>query len=324
MSTAALVPETWELTGDDARKTLARTGRFRLLKEAFMRLRVSDGFSHARSLAFMVSLVIVQGTIVVVGTASALGGTSFSRGIVSAIQHAAPGPAGKLLTTAVTQARHAGASRRYTALLLGLLGTLVTGTTAMGQFERALNRLYGVEQDRPALKKYGLAFVLALTAGAFVIAAFVAVAFGGSVSSSLHSDGLSDAWTVIRWPLSLMLIASATAMLFRWCPRRHQPGWSWLAFGSTVSVLLWFVVTFGMGLVFRVSRSFGETYGPLAGLVALQLWALLSAIAFLFGAAVAAQLEAERAGGIEAQDEHKVVESEPDAVPRGAAEPVPT
>ena len=52
MSTASVVPETWELTGDDARRTLRDTGRLRLVKDAFMRLRFADGFSHARSLAF--------------------------------------------------------------------------------------------------------------------------------------------------------------------------------------------------------------------------------------------------------------------------------
>ena len=51
MSTAQPVPETWELTGDDARETLQRCGRWQLLRDAFMRLRVADGFSHARSLA---------------------------------------------------------------------------------------------------------------------------------------------------------------------------------------------------------------------------------------------------------------------------------
>jgi hypothetical protein len=39
MSTATKVPETWELTGDDARETLMRTGRQRLLRDAFVRLR---------------------------------------------------------------------------------------------------------------------------------------------------------------------------------------------------------------------------------------------------------------------------------------------
>ena len=55
-------------------------------------------------------------------------------------------------------------------------------------------------------------------------------------------------------------------------------------------------MTLGLGLLFQVSTSFGDTYGPLAGIVALLLWALLSAIGLFFGAAVAAQLEAVRAG----------------------------
>ena len=46
----------------------------------------------------------------------------------------------------------------------------------------------------------------------------------------------------------------------------------------------------------HVSGSFGSTYGPLAGIVALLLWSLMSAIAFFYGVAICAQLEALRAG----------------------------
>jgi uncharacterized BrkB/YihY/UPF0761 family membrane protein len=70
-----------------------------------------------------------------------------------------------------------------------------------------------------------------------------------------------------------------------------------------------------MGLVFRVSHSFGDTYGPLAGVVALELWCMLSAMTILFGGAVAAQLEAERSGRSKPQDEVKIEQSEPDAEP---------
>ena len=82
-----------------------------------------------------------------------------------------------------------------------------------------------------------------------------------------------------------------------------------------VSVLLWCAVTIALGLFFNVSTSFGQTYGPLAGVVALLLWAFLSATALLFGAAIAAQLESVRAGEPEPQDQEKVEESEPDAEP---------
>ena len=72
MSTAHLVPETRDLSGDDAFETLRRTGRRHLLADAFRRLRVSDGFSHARSLAYLSVLIVVQGTIALVGLAVAV------------------------------------------------------------------------------------------------------------------------------------------------------------------------------------------------------------------------------------------------------------
>jgi YihY family inner membrane protein len=317
VSTATLVPETWELTGDDARETLLHTGRRRLLVDAFQRLRVADGFSHSRSLAFTVSLVLVQGLIALVGLASALSDTRLGEVIANAVEGALPGPAGQLLTQAVQQAQGAGAGRKYLALVLGAVGALVTATTAMGQLERGLNRIYGVEQDRPTLQKYGRAFVLAFSCGVLSAIAFVALAWGREVGDQIDNHFLSTLWSWTRWPLAIVLIAVAVTLLFRWCPRRHQPGLSWMAYGATVSVVGWVIVTVALTLFFSVSTSFGETYGPLAGMVALLLWAFLSAVAIFFGAAVAAQLEAVRAsnGPAEPQDAEKVAESEPDAQP---------
>jgi YihY family inner membrane protein len=294
MSTAAKVPETWELTGDDARKTLLDTGRVQLLKDAFVRLRAADGFSHSRSLAFVTSLVLVQGLIALVGFAAAFGDLRMSREIVAAIESAVPGPAGQLLTDAVKQAREVGADHRYLALVLGLIGTLVTGTTAMGQIERGFNRIYGIERDRPTLEKYGRAFVLAVAAGGGLALAFLVFAFG---RESETAEGLlRTTWPYLRWPLGLVVATLALAAMLRWSPRRRQPAWSWLVFAATVCVAGWVLVTVALGGALALSTSFGETYGSLAGLVALQLWTLLSAIAIFFGAAVAAQLEAVRAG----------------------------
>ncbi|MGH8979135.1 MAG: YihY/virulence factor BrkB family protein [Acidimicrobiia bacterium] len=311
MSTATPVPETWELTGDDARQLLLHTGRRTLIRDAFQRLRSADGFSHARSLAFVLALVLVQAIIALVGLAAALGKTGASDLIVRSIEAAAPGPAGQLLTSAVQQAHAAGASGRYTALWLGLAGAIVTGTTMFGQFERALNRLYGVEKDRPTVQKYGRAFVLVLTVGVLSVLAFTALALGRAVGEGLEDDAIADVWAILRWPAALLLMMAAMALLFRWSPRRHQPSWSWLAFGASISVLLWTLVTLGLGLFFRLSTSFGDTYGPLAGIVALLLWSLLSSVAVLFGAAVAAQLEAVRAGVPAPQDAEKIEHSEP-------------
>jgi YihY family inner membrane protein len=316
VSTAGRVPETWELGGDDARETLTRIGVGRLLRDGFMRLRYADGFSHARSMAFATSLVLVQGLIAFVGFASVVSDGSIARSVVRVIRSAVPGPANRVLTDAVTQAYVAGATSRWLPLVLGTVGALITGATLFGQLERGLNRIYGVEQDRPALRKYGLAFLLFVTAGAGGAVAFVVFAFGRNVGQEFGSDARTI-WDVARWPLALALVGAAMALLFRWSPRRRQPAWSWLAYGSALSVVLWSASTLALGVMFRASTSFGETYGPLAGIVALQIWTLLSAISILYGAAVAAQLEAVRAGEPEVQDPQKV-DDHPAATDAGA------
>ena len=162
------------------------------------------------------------------------------------------------------------------------------------------------------MRKYGLALALAVTAGVLGTLAAASLAFGRSIGRSLP-DSAATVWGVVRWPLGLLLMMGAIALLFRYSPRRHQPRWSWLAFGATVSVVLWCAVTMGLGVFFSSSSSFGNTYGPLAGMVALLLWSLLSSVALLFGASLAAQLEAVRAGASEPQDERKVIQSEPES-----------
>ena len=146
--------------------------------------------------------------------------------------------------------------------------------------------------------------MFAISAGTLVALAFGCLAFGREILHTSNST-LNTAWAIGRWPLGLVLITVAVTLLFRWSPRRRQPRLSWLAFGAGVSVLLWAAVTVGLGVFYRFSSSFGQTYGPLAGLIALLLWCLFSAMALLFGAAVAAQLESVRAGEPAPQDAGK-------------------
>jgi YihY family inner membrane protein len=295
MSTASPVRETWALTGDDAWRTLAATGWIKLVRDAFVRLRTADGFSHARSLAFVTSLVFVQGLIALVGLAVEFGQAAFSRTILSAIESAVPGPAGGLLTRVFAQAQRVGLEHRLLPLVFGLAGTLVTATTATAQLTRGINRLYGIEKDGPSIHKYARALLLAIV----VLAAFIGAAAILTVRRDLSGDdagGAYLAWQVLRWPLALGIAAAAFGGILRWAPHRRQPHWSWLVFGGVIGVAGWTIVTVAFSVVFRASSSFGEVYGPLAGVVALQIWTFFSAVAIFFGAAIAAQLEAVRSG----------------------------
>jgi uncharacterized BrkB/YihY/UPF0761 family membrane protein len=296
MSTASCVRETWDLTSDDAWRTLAATGRIKLVRDAFVRLRAADGFSHSRSLAFATSLVFVQGLIALVGIAVEFGQTGFSRTILGAIENAVPGPAGNLLIRAFAQAQRIGLEHRFLPLLLGLGGTLVTATTATAQLIRGINRLYGIEKDGPFIHKYARALLLALVVLAAFIGAGAMLTVGRDLSGDGGGDGTHLAWHVIRWPVALGLAAAAFGGILRWAPRRRQPHWSWLVFGGVIGVAGWTIVTVIFSVAFGASSSFGDVYGPLAGIVALQIWTFFSAVAIFFGAAIAAQLEAVRSG----------------------------
>lgn len=291
----ARVPQTWELTGDDARRTLRDNGSTTLVKDAWSRLREADGFSHARSLAFTALLVMIQGTIAVVGLAELIGSGQAHEVIVGTLQALAPGPAGNFLTEAAQQAQRASDHGRYLGLVLGLGGALVAGTTAVGQVERALNRMYGIDRDRPTTIKYARAFALAASMGALFTVGFVALALGRPLGRSLTDTAWATAWSIVRAPLALVVFIVGIALLFQWAPHRRQPSISWLAYGSAVSAVLVTIATVLLGGFFIVSPTFGQTYGPLAGVLAVAVWSLLVSISFLFGGALAAQLEDVRA-----------------------------
>ena len=121
---------------------------------------------------------------------------------------------------------------------------------------------------------------------------------GADVAEAVGLSGVvKGIWTLLRWPLSIAFVIVAFALLFRAAPRRHQPSWSWLAAGSGVSVLLWFVFTGLLALYLDASSgTFGRTYGPLTGVIAIPIWTFLTSLAIYLGLAFAAQLEAVRAG----------------------------
>jgi YihY family inner membrane protein len=301
VSTAATVPVTHDLEGDDAIETLRETGRWPLVRDAYVRFRYADGFSHARALAFQLVLTMIPGLIAVVGFARVLEQPEFSQVLAQTIGDLAPGPAGETLIRALRTGSERTEEAGETALLLGLAIAIVSGATAMGQIERGANRIYGVERDRPSVRKYAVATALALSAGAAIVLAFVAVVAGDALGTALEdvtgwNDAFDTAWAIGRWPLGAALVIGAIALVFRVSPNRPQPDPSWLLFGSAIAVGLWFLFTAALALYVSLSDGFGQTYGPLAGFIALMIWAFLTALALFFGLAVAAQLEAIRAG----------------------------
>lgn len=300
MTTASTVPVTREeeLEGDEALETLRRTGRLQLALDAVARFRAADGFSHSRALAFQATLTLLPALIAVVGLAAAAEVESFSRVVSDTIRAFAPGAVGDILTAALEQGTSAaGEESGETALAGGALAAAIAGTTAMAQVERGANRIYGTERDRPFLRKYLTAALLAATAGTLTMLSCVVLVGGAALRDSIGwGDTVDTLWDVVRWPLGVVLATAAIALLFEHAPRRRQPEASWLAFGAVLAVVLWLVFMGVLAVYVELTGSFGATYGPIAGTIGVLLWTFLSSVALFLGLSFAAQLEAVRAG----------------------------
>jgi YihY family inner membrane protein len=300
LSTATAVPQTRaeELEGDEAVETLRRVGRRRLLIDSFDRFRAADGFSHSRALAFQLTLTILPALIAIVGLATALEQESFRRVVQDTINALAPGAVGDILTDALSQgSTSARRESGETALVAGFVAAVASGTATMAQLERGANRIYGVERDRPLIRKYFRAFVLALTAGVLGSLSVILLVGGSAIrESAAWSGGLDTTWAIARWPLGLIFAVASVSLLFEYAPRRRQPEASWLAFGALVAAGLWLAFMAALAIYLNATDQFGATYGPLAGTIGVLLWCFLTSAALLLGLSAAAQLEAIRAG----------------------------
>lgn len=305
MSSSKLVPETRlmseeELSADDAWRTLRRHGGWNLLRDAFIRFRYGDGFSHSRAFALQLCLAVVPFLIALTGLISDLGADEGGKVVADTVLALTPGQSESVVQDLLGDGEHTERVGEL-ALTLGLLTGLVALTTVMAQIERGANRIYGVERDRPALAKYLRAAVLALVAGVPALTGFLILVGGRAMGESVrrHYEWgafANIAWDVIRWPLSLGLTVLAVAVLFRHAPRRNQPGLSWLFFGAGIATVLWWLTSLLLAAYVKYSGGFGQTYGALTGMMALLLWANLTGLALFGGLAFAAQLEAMRIG----------------------------
>ena len=319
MSSVRAVPETElmgeDLSADDAWHTVRRYHLGHLFVTAFVRFRYGDGFSHARAFALQLALAAVPLVIAGAGLATALGAESIAQVVARTVVAISPGSSDALLAD-VLASDDEGSERGEVVVVLGLVTAFLAATSTFAQLERGANRIYGTKRDRPALRKYGNAALLTATAGVAMALGLLLIVAGEPFGEALEEvyrwgDPAETVWDVVRWPVGLALLVVAVTLLFRYAPRRRQPGLSWLAVGAAVTVLAWLVASGLLALYVVAAAGFDETYGPLTAVMALLIWANLTGIALLAGIALAAQLEAVRAG----RPDPLLLDSDDDGIP---------
>ena len=185
------------------------------------------------------------------------------------------------------------------ALIVGIGGALWSASGYIGAFGRALNRIYEVEEGRPVWKLRPLQLLLTLVGLVASAAVVFLLAISGPIAKTVGgvigaSQFALTAWNVARWPVILILVVLAVAVLYHSSPNVRQPSFRWLGIGAGVAIVIWILASVGFGFYVGNFGSYNKTYGALAGVVVFLLWLWITNLALLFGAELDAELERGR------------------------------
>lgn len=306
MSSVIPVPELaataiGRLTARDVWLAVRHYGLLPLARESFVRFRYGDGFSHARALGLQLSVAAIPLVIAAIGLANALRTDSLGLVLRRTLLELTPRASDELVRSTISPFRD-DVGEHLVALVLGLAAALLALTTAMGQVERGANRIYGISRDRPTVAKYRRAFGMALIAGLpIMVGSGVLVAAEAFAEAVELVYGLQD--DVVAIPariLGAVLLLAAITLVLRRSPARRQPGWSLLALGGLVALVMSVALTGLLAGFLHLAADVGSVYGPVTVVMALLLWAQLTSAAVFLGFAVSAQVENARVGREEA------------------------
>ncbi|MEP6954790.1 MAG: YihY/virulence factor BrkB family protein [Solirubrobacteraceae bacterium] len=188
------------------------------------------------------------------------------------------------------------------ALILSVVLALNGASGAFGAAGRALNAVYGVEDDRGFVKHKAADLGATLLVIVLFAIVLISLFLGGGIAESIFGTiGLgstaSTVWSIVRWPVALVAAMVAYALVYGLAPATVPRRVRWISPGAAAGVVLWIVLSIAFAFYIKNFSSYGAAYGAFGAAIVLLLWLYVSANAFLFGAELNAELErSEKAG----------------------------
>jgi membrane protein len=194
-------------------------------------------------------------------------------------------------------------------LVLGILTALWSASGYVGAFGRAMNRIYEIDEGRPFIKLRGTMLGVTIATVLIVLLLAAMLVLSGPVAESVgNAIGLGGAflvvWNIAKWPVILLLVVLAIAILYYATPNVKQPKFRWMSLGSFIALVIFLLSSLAFAFYVANFSSYNETYGTIGGVIVSLLWLWLLNMSLLFGAEFDAEMERGRQlqAGIEAEE----------------------
>jgi membrane protein len=200
-------------------------------------------------------------------------------------------PSYGMLEDVVTQIR---GQARGSLLSVGIVTAIWGASGGVRSVMNAMNVAFDVEETRPMWKRYVLSVVYTIGIAALFIASAGMMLAGPQLMESVADQaGLGELfvtlWTWIRWPVLVVLLMLAAALIYHVAPNVDQP-FALITPGAAFAVIVWVIASIGFSLYVSNVADYSATYGSIGGIIVLLLFFYVSSAVLLLGAEVNAEL----------------------------------
>jgi membrane protein len=267
--------------------------------------RVWDEIGNDRVLAvaagvtFYVLLAIFPAVTALVSVYGLFADTNTIQGHLNSLSMFVPASALDIIISQVQRVTSQEQAALGFATIAGLAVSIWSANAGVKALFDALNVAYGEKETRGfiELNLVSLAFtagmilfaLLAIGAAIAVPVALKLLPLGGFVETLLR-------WS--RWPIMLLVLLLALALLYRFGPTRKKPEWKWITVGSAFASIMAIAASAAFSWYATNFAAYNETYGTLGAAIGFMTWVWITVTVIMIGAELNSEIELQAKGTV--------------------------
>lgn len=276
-----------------------------LAKRVWSEINEDDIFGRSAQLSYYFLLALFPLLLFVTALLGqfADAGSELRESLLSLLGSVVPQEAGDLIHETIEQVEQGSGGGKIS---FGILATLWAASNGMTAICQTLNIAYEVEETRPWWKVRLVSLGLTVALSVLILSAITLTLFGGHIAEYIAASFsfgqvFTWAWKILQWPVVLLFVLVAFALIYYLAPDVRERRWHWVSPGAFVAVVLWLVVSFAFRTYLGYFNSYNATYGSLGAVIILMLWFYFTGAAILIGGEVNSEIELATTGKPEKQ-----------------------
>lgn len=262
-----------------------------LLKRSLRAFLDDDMPTYSAALSYSALFALFPFLIFLIALLGFLHIPDFFDWLLDQAQSALPADSFSLVDTVV---RDIEGKSRGGLLSLGIVIAIWSASSGVRSVMNAMNVAYGVEESRPAPRRYLVSVLYTIGLAALLIAAAALMLLGPRAirwiaDQAGFGDQFVTLWTWLRWPVLVLLLMLTAALIYYVAPNVDQP-FAFITPGAVVAVVIWVIASVGFSYYVSSFSNYSATYGSLGGIIVLLLYFYISSAVLLLGAEVNAEL----------------------------------